>query len=171
MLTNKQLISAQELDALLAKPINASAPVDKYFPLRTFFLALVATAWFIRMVFFTDQVAIDLFSDSAVREAMKPAIYFRGWVVLASYILIFYAYNRKSLISIAFGFLLAGAFFNLISDFTVFYAEKISERDPLVTATLMFRFFIAYLIFLNMRNAKHVPQGFDKWNPLLFLKK
>jgi len=75
-LPRKSLVTANELEALLAKPLTTAGSTDKYFPMRLAILVFFSTIWFIRLTVFTHQIAEDLFSNPAIREYMLPAIYF-----------------------------------------------------------------------------------------------
>lgn len=77
-LPRKSLVTANELEALLAKPLTTAGSTDKYFPMRLAILVFFSTIWFIRLTVFTHQIAEDLFSNPAIREYMLPAIYFRA---------------------------------------------------------------------------------------------
>lgn len=167
------LVTADELEALLVKKnlITADTDVDKYFPLRVFVLSLAAAVWFLRLTFFTDNVAKDLFSNESVQQQMMSALYFRAWVVFFSFALILLAYKSMKYLAICFGIFFIASIFNILSDTSIFYFEKLALRDAQVTFTLLARIFFSYLLFVSMRNANRIPQGNDKWNPFLFLKK
>ena len=67
-LQRKPLVTAHELEALLAKPVSTTFTVDKYFPFRLAILVLFSAIWFVRLTVFTQDVATDLFSNPAVQE-------------------------------------------------------------------------------------------------------
>jgi hypothetical protein len=172
-MSNKPLVTADELEALLVKndAVFTDTDIDKYFPLRVFLFSLGTTFWFLRLTLFTDVVAKDLFSDESTQQQMMTALYFRAWIVFISFTLILLAYKSEKFLAICFGIFFIASVFNILFDVSIFYAEKLAQRDAQVTFTLLIRIFFSYLFFVSMRNANRVPTGRDKWNPFLFLKK
>jgi hypothetical protein len=170
-LTLKPTLSAEELDALLSSPPSDNVKVDAYFPLRIWILVAASAFWFVRLSVFTSEVAADLFSNPAVREFMVPALYFRAWVVIASIVILFWAYKNTKYPAIAFGFMFVASMFNLLFDISIFYAEKLSRQDLQSTFVIASRILFSYMMFVSMRNAQRIPKGNDKWNILLPFKK
>ena len=104
-MNKRQLLSADELEALLARPAQADLSTDKFFPLRLWILVAASAFWFVRLSVFTSEVAADLFSNPAVREFMVPALYFRAWVVIVSITVILWTYKNTKFPAIAFGYI------------------------------------------------------------------
>ena len=169
-LPQKSLVTANELEALLAKPSHTTGSFDKYFPMRLAVLVFFAALWFIRLTVFTHQVAEDLFSNPVVRDYMLPALYFRAWILFLFMAAGLWSYKNGKYPAIIFGLLLVLSLFNLTFDISIFYAEKLTDQDLQVTLVLVGRIFISYILFLSMRRAHLIPKGRDKWNIFLPFK-
>jgi len=167
----RQLLSADELEALLARPAQTDLSTDKFFPLRLWILVAASAFWFVRLSVFTSEVAADLFSNPAVREFMVPALYFRAWVVIVSITVVLWSYKNTKFPAIAFGFIFVASIFNLFFDISIFYTEKLAHQDTRTTLFIAIRIFFSYMLFVSMRNAQRIPKGNDKWNILLPFKK
>ena len=170
-LQRKSLVTAHELEALLAKPVPAPFTVDQYFPFRLAILVFFSAIWFVRLTVFTQDVATDLFSNPAVQEFMMPALYFRAWILFVFISAGVWSYKNGKFPAIVFGLLFALSLFNLLFDISVFYSEKLTHQDAKITFILMGRIFVSYILFLSMRRAHRIPQGRDKWNIFLPFKK
>jgi hypothetical protein len=169
-LPRKSLVTANELEALLAKPLTTAGSTDKYFPMRLAILVFFSTIWFIRLTVFTHQIAEDLFSNPAIREYMLPAIYFRAWILFLFMSAGIWSYKNGKYPAIIFGLMFVLSLFNLIFDISIFYAEKLADQDPKITLVLIGRIFISYILFLSMRRANLIPKGRDKWDIFLPFK-
>jgi hypothetical protein len=167
----KPHLSTDELETLLARPVKEEFTVDSYFPWRVWIIGLAGLIWFIRLTIFTNEIANDLFTNSAVREFLIPALYFRAWIIIVSICFLFWFYKSSRYPAIAFGFLLVASIFNLLFDINIFYTEKLANQDTKTLLFITFRIFITYLLFISMRNAKRIPSGNDKWNLFLPFKK
>ncbi len=163
-LQRKSLVTANELEALLAKPLHLVGSVDNYFPMRLAILVFLSAIWFIRLTVFTHQVAEGLFSDPAVREFMLPELYFRAWILFLFMAAGLWSYKNGKYPAIIFGLLFILSLFNLVFDTSLFYAEKLADQDPKITLVLIVRIFISYILFLSMRRAHMIPKGRDKWH-------
>ena len=170
-LARKPLVTAQELEALLSKPADDTQSVDPYFPLRLAILSLFSIIWFLRLTLFTNEVATDLFSNLDVRNYMMPALYFRAWILFVFMTLGIWSYKNGKYPAILFGLLFVATLFNLVFDVTVFYAEKLGQRDVHITFVIIGRLLISYILFISMRRAHRIPLGRDKWNVFLPFKK
>jgi hypothetical protein len=169
--TLKPNISTDELETFLARPAREEFTVDSYFPLRVWIIGIAGLIWFFRLTVFTNEIATDLFTNSAVREFMVPALFFRAWVIIVSICVLFWSYKSSRYPAIAFGFLLVASIFNLLFDINIFYTEKLANQDTKISLFITFRIFITYLLFISMRNAKRIPSGNDRWNLFLPFKK
>ena len=67
-MNQKQLLSAEELEALLARPVGADLNPEKFFPLRLWIIGIAGFFWFIRLTVFTDEVANGLLEDAEVES-------------------------------------------------------------------------------------------------------
>jgi hypothetical protein len=170
-MNKRQLLSADELEALLARPAQTDLSTDKFFPLRLWILVAASAFWFVRLSVFTSEVAADLFSNPAVREFMVPALYFRAWIVIVSITVILWTYKNTKFPAIAFGFIFVASIFNLFFDISIFYTEKLAHQDTRTTLFIAIRIFFSYMLFVSIRNAQRIPKGNDKWNILLPFKK
>ena len=170
-MNKRQLLSADELEALLARPAQTDLSTDKFFPLRLWILVAASAFWFVRLSVFTSEVAADLFSNPAVREFMVPALYFRAWIVIFSITVILWTYKNTKFPAIAFGFIFVASIFNLFFDISIFYTEKLAHQDTRTTLFIAIPIFFSYMLFVSMRNAQRIPKGNDKWNLFLPFKK
>lgn len=167
----KPHLSTDKLETLLARPVKEEFTVDSYFPLRVWIIGIAGLSWFFRLTVFTNEIATDLFTNSAVREFLIPALYFRAWVIIASICILFWSYKNSRYPAIAFGFMFAASIFNLFFDISIFYTEKLARLDIRTTLFIGMRIFFTYMLFISMRNAKRIPSGNDKWNLFLPFKK
>ncbi len=170
-MTLKPVLTAHELDALLAKPISSEITPDTYFPIRLFIILVLSVIWFVRMTVFTQEMAAELFADPVLRNFITPALYFRAWVLFTFVAVGAWCYHNAKYPALAFGLLFVGSLFNMMFDTTIFYSERIAQQDPLTTLFMMGRLSLTYILFVSMRNAHRIPKGSDKWNVLLPFKK
>jgi hypothetical protein len=170
-LARKPLVTAHELEALLAKPIDDSIKVDPYFPFRLAILTVFSAAWFLRLTLFTSDVASDLFSNPDVRNYMMPALYFRAWILFVFISVGVWSYKNGKYPAILFGLLFVSSLFNLMFDVSILYLEKLAQRDVRITFVIMGRLFVSYILFISMRRAHRIPVGRDKWNVFLPFQK
>ena len=100
----KPLVSAAELDALIMSwGENPTAPpIDKYFPLRFWFLTLVSFSYSMWLLFFTENVAMRMTSDPSEIIRMSRFLYFRGWFILIAIIVGLYSYINNWYLGITF---------------------------------------------------------------------
>jgi hypothetical protein len=170
-LARKPLVTAQELEALLSKPVADTHAVDPYFPFRLAILTFFSAIWFLRLTLFTSEVANDLFSNPDIRDYMMPALYFRAWILFVFMSVGVWSYKNGKYPAILFGLLFVASVFNLMFDVTIFYAEKLAEKDFRITLVILGRLLIAYVLYISMRRAHRIPLGRDKWNLFLPFKK
>jgi hypothetical protein len=170
-LARNPLVTAHELEALLSKPVADTHVVDPYFPLRLAILTFLSALWFLRLTIYTNEVAIDLFSNADVRDYMMPALYFRAWILFVFMSVGVWSYKNGKFPAILFGLLFVASLFNLMFDVTIFYAEKIEQRDARITFVIIGRLLISYILYISMRRAHRIPVGRDKWNIFLPFKK
>lgn len=170
-MSSKPVVTALELDALLAKPNPGGLKVDKYFPMRLWIIVVVSALWLIRLTVFTNEAAKELFTNPAVRDYMMPALYFRAWVLFAFVAAGIWSYANSKYHAITFGLLLVASVFNLIFDLSIFYAERLTVQDPKTTVFILVRVILSYMLYVSMRNSYRIPKGRDKWNIFLPFQK
>lgn len=170
-MAGKPLITANELEALLSKPVEESIDVDPYFPLRLAILIFFSAVWFLRLTLFTNEVATDLFSNTDVRSYMMPALYFRAWILFVVISMGVWSYKSGKYPAILFGLLFVSSLFNLVFDVSVLYLDKLAQRDPRITFVILCRLLVSYILFISMRRAHRIPVGRDKWNIFLPFQK
>lgn len=170
-MARKPLVTAQELEALLSKPVDSTVTVDPYFPLRLALLTFFSAVWFLRLTLFTNAVATDLFSNVDVRNFMMSALYFRAWILFVFMSVGVWSYKSGKYPAILFGLLFVASLFNLMFDATIFYEEKLAQRDVRITFVILGRLLVSYILFISMRRAHRIPLGRDKWNVFLPFKK
>ena len=170
-MNQKQLLSADELEALLSGPAHVDVKPDRFFPLRLWIIGTAALIWFIRLTVFTDDVANSLFANPLVREYMKSALYFRAWIMFAFVFMGFIAYKTGKYPALFFlGMFMVGSV-NFIADMTIFYKDQFANPTIWFNLLLVFRIFMCYLLYVSIRNANRIPLGKDKWNPFLGFQK
>jgi hypothetical protein len=170
-MNKRQLLSVDELEALLARPAQTDLSTDKFFPLRLWLVWIAGLIWFIRLTVFTDEVASSLFTDPLVREYMKSALYFRAWIMFAFMFIGFIAYKTEKYPALFFLAMFTVGSINFIADMTIFYKDQFANPTIGFNLLLVFRFFMCYLMFVSVRNANRIPKGDDKWNPFLPFKR
>ena len=170
-MTPKQHLTAEELEALLARPIHTDYVPDNYFPLRLWIIATAGIFWFIRLTVFTDDVATNLFSDSLVREYMQISLYFSAWIMFAFMFIGMLAYSTGKYPALFFLGMFVVSSVNFIADLTIFYKDQFANPTLGFNLLILFRFFMCYLLFISIRNAKRIPSGLVNWNPFLSVRK
>ena len=170
-MTPKQHLTAEELEALLARPVHTDYVSDNYFPLRLWIITAAGIFWFIRLTVFTDEVAANLFSDSLVKEYMKTALYFRAWIMFAFMFMGMLAYSTGNYPALFFLGMFVVSCVNFIADLTIFYKDQFAHPTLGFNLLILFRLFMCYLLFISIRHAKRIPSGTDKWNPFLAFRK
>lgn len=169
----KPLVSAAELDALIMSwGENPTAPpIDKYFPLRFWFLAPLTLFYGFWLLFFTEQVAHLMTSDPSELIRMGRFLYFRGWFLTAVFIIGVYSYLKNWYMGIVFASLFLVGCVNLVFDLFNIYAEVLSNPTPRVTLMLIARIAGLWFTFLSLKNSSRIPELKDRFNPLLPFRK
>lgn len=172
MKENRPLVSADELEALLSGTASGRASkVDVYFPLRMYFLVLVIGSWVVRLLFFTDEVSVQLTQSAEAAAKLVPYLYFRGWFLVLILCLGIYSYTHNWYPALVSGGLFLSATVNFLFDGFTVYAEALAHPSGKVTFFLLLRFLTMAVIFLQMRNAGRIPPKHERWNLLLAWKK
>lgn len=88
MKQDKPIVSAAELDALIQDwGSMPNQTVDRFFPLRFWFVTLITVFYCVYLLFWTDTVAQRMTSDPAEVVRMGRFLYFRGWFLLVVIVL------------------------------------------------------------------------------------
>lgn len=172
MKNSKSIVSADELEALLSGTGTERAQkVDVYFPLRMYFLVFVIGSWIIRLLFFTDGIAIQLTQSTESAVKLIPFLYFRGWFLVVILFIGIYSYHNNWYPALVGGGLFLSASVNFLFDTFTLYAEVLGISSVKVTLFLLLRFFAMYVVFLQFRNAGRLPLKQERWNLRLAWKK
>lgn len=168
----KPLVSAAELDALIqgwgAIP---NQPIDKFFPLRFWFVVLIAGAYALRLLFFPEAVAARLSSEALEVARLGKFLYFRGWFLVLAMCLATYAYVKNWYLGIIFFCVLLIGGVNFIFDLFNIYAEQLSKPGPMLTLLLLMRLMILWMVYTSLKNVSRLPQGKDRVNIFLPFKR
>ena len=172
MKDNKPLVSADELDALIrdwgAQP-NPS--VDKFFPLRFWFVVFIAGAYAVRLLFFPEVMATKLSSEAIEIARLSKFLYFRGWFLTFAIVLASYAYIKNWYLGIIFFCVLLIGTVNFVFDLFNVYAEQLSKLSPMLTVLLLMRLMVLWMVYMSVKNVSRMPEGRDRINILLPFKR
>jgi hypothetical protein len=168
----QSVVSADELEALLSGAGTArTATIDVWYPLRTVIILLVIVSWIVRLLFFTDQLALTLANGVGDGKQLVPYLYFRGWFLFLICALGVFSYTRGWYPAIVYGGLLLSTTVNFLFDGFTVYAQVLASPAPKITFFLFFRVFALYLLYLHFRNAGRLPPPHERWNIFLPWKK
>lgn len=172
MKENKPLVSAEELNALIGGwGETPDKSVDRFFPLRFWFVVFVAGVFAVRLLFIPGEMAANLYSEPAEVARLTNFLYFRGWFLLCAISVAVYAYINNWYASIMlFCVLLAGCV-NLISDIFSVYADQLKTPTPALTIQLLLRVFVLWLVYISVKNMSRLPERKDRMNIFLPFKK
>ena len=164
----KPLVSADELNALIAGwGETPDKSVDRFFPIRFWFVVFVAGIFVLRLLFTPGEMAAKLSSDPAEVARLTNYLYFRGWFLMCAVAVAFYAYIFNWYASIVFfsGLLIGSA--NLISDLFSVYAEQLRTPTPTLTVQLLVRILVLWLVYVSIKNMSRLPERKDRLNIFL----
>lgn len=170
--TPKQLVSAAELEALMRD--WGAAPnqtVDKFFPLRFWYLVTIGVFYFFWLLFFTNTAVHLMSADPVEMARMGRFLYFRGWFILLILIIGLYAYFKNWYPAIVFGSLFLVACVNFVFDFFNVYANVIANPTPRTTFMFILRLIALWFVYLNIKNSGRLPDIKDRMNLLLPFRK
>ena len=171
MKENKPLVSAAELDALIqgwgAVP---DQPVDKFFPLRFWYLFIIAFAYCVWLLFWTDSAVQRMTSDPSEMLRMGRFLYFRGWFLLIVLSLGCYSYIKDWYPGIVFGSIFLMGCVNFVFDMFNVYTEVIASPTPRLTIMLIVRLIGLWFVYLTVKNSGRIPDLRDRFNILLPFK-
>ena len=164
----KPLVTADELNALIedwgALPYDS---VDKFYPVRFWFLFVLMFGFSAWLLFNTDAVARSLSSQPMEVERIARFLYFRGWFLSVSLLVGTYIYYKNKYLALVLsGMFLVGCV-NFVFDLFNVYAETLSRPTPKHTIGMLLRFVAMWFVYLNIRNASRVPDLQDRFNILL----
>ena len=163
------LVSAMELEALLASSSHPGGdPVDRFYPLRMWFLVLIASGYALAMLMFPHTLASWIAPDNLMTQ-MTRYFYLRGWVQLAALVLGIYAYLRSWYPGLTFGGIALVAFSMLLVDMVIVYPPLLTQPTPMFTALFALRVLGIVTLFLNMLNGQRLPPEAQRLNALLFI--
>jgi len=172
MKKTNSLVSAAELDALIQGwGASPSQSVDRFFPLRFWYLLLIAFFYCIYLLFWTDSVVQRMTSEPAEMVRMGRFLYFRGWFLLIMIMLGLYAYLRSWYPAIVLSGLLLMGCVNFVFDLFNVYAEVIARPTPRVTVLLMLRLTALWFLYLSIKNSSRMPDLKDRMNLWLMFKR
>ena len=165
---NKPLVSAKELDELIAGWGDSSNPisVDKFFPIRIFILFAITSFSAIALLFFTDNIVQILHSDSKV-SYVKNYLYFRGWFLLIFLTIGISSYLSGKYVAINYLVLLILGSMSFISDLFTVYPERLQNITPGFTLILLVRVMLLWFLLLNIKNASRIPERKNRFDVLL----
>lgn len=168
MKENIPLVSARELESLIggwgAVP-NQS--VDKFFPIRFWFVLLVAGAYALRLLFFPEIVAAGLSSEAIEVARLSKFLYFRGWFLIFTICLVSYGYLKNWYLGIIFFCVILVGSVNFIFDLFNIYEEQLAKPTPMLTMLLLMRLMVLWLVYISVKNISRIPEGMDRINILL----
>lgn len=168
--SSSPLVSAIELEALLARPSHPDRdPVDRFYPLRFWFLVLLSTGHALALLVFPHTLA-DWVSAENLQAQMTRYFYLRGWGQLVALVLGFYAYLRNGYPGLTFGGMGLVAFSMLLVDLVLVYPPLLTQPTPLFTLLFALRLLGIVCLFLNMLNCQRLPPAGQRLHPLLFLR-
>lgn len=147
------------------------ASVDRFFPVRFWYLFAITFGYSAWLLFNADGVARMLVSDPIGLERMTRFLYFRGWFLGLLLLTGSYSYYRgKYLALVQMGFFLVCCV-NFVFDMFNVYAEVLARPTPRHTIGMLLRFIAIWFIYLNVRNASRIPDAKVRFNILLPFKR
>lgn len=172
MKDNKPLVSAAELDALIQGwGSTPNQSVDKFFPLRFWYLSVLTLSYCIWLLFWTDTAVQRMTNDPSEMVKMGRFLYFRGWFIALILIAGLYAYFKNWYPAIVFGILFVLACVNFLFDLFNVYVNVIAYPTPRTTLMLIVRLIGLWFVYLNIKNSGRLPEVRDRMNLFLPFKR
>lgn len=168
----KPLVSIAELDALIqgwGSVPNQS--VDKFYPLRFWYLTAITFMYCIWLLFWTDSAVQRMTSDPSDMVRMGRFLYFRGWFIAVLLVLGLSAYLRNWYPSVIFSALFITTCVNFVFDLFNVYGEVIAHPTPRTTLMLILRLMALWFVYLNVKNSSRLPDVKDRLNIMLMFRK
>lgn len=172
MNSNNPLVSAAELEALIKN--WGSIPgksVDKFFPLRSWYLFVIALIYAVWLLFGAESAAQHMTSNAFDADRMVRFLYFRGWFIVVLMIFGCYSYVKNWYPSIVLSCIFLVASVNLVFDMFNVYAAVIAHPSPRITLMLFLRMIALWFLYLGVKNSSRLPDVSDRLNLMLLLKR
>ncbi len=159
------LVTAAELEALIARsgPANAD-PVDRFYPLRVWFLILMTSGYALVLLLFPYTIA-GWIPQENLQPQMTRYFYLRGWGQLLALVLGLYAYLRSWYPGLIFGGMGLVAFSMLLVDLVIVYPPFLARPTPMFTILFALRILGIACLFLNMLNCQRLPPAGQRLHP------
>lgn len=165
---NKPLVSAAELEALIQDWGALAHPkVDRFFPLRFWFLLAIAALYAGWLLFAPDFLPRTLSKDPTEIARLGNFLYFRGWFLVLMITLGVYAYYKNWYLGLIFSAMLLVGSVNFVFDLFNVYAERLSQPTPRLTLMMLLRLTALWFLYLSVKNISRLPAGLDRFNLLL----
>lgn len=172
MRENKPLVSAAELDALIGS--WGSVPgltVDKFYPLRFWYLLAIASGYAISLLFAPELIAKTLSKELIEITRLSKFLYFRGWFLVVMIVLGIYAYYKNWYLGIIFSAMLLLGGVNFVFDLFNVYAERLAQPTPRFTLMMLLRIVALWCVYMCLKNVTRIPDVKDRFNLLLPFKR
>jgi len=168
MKENKPLVSASELDALIIGwGETPSQSVDRFFPLRFWYLFLLTGSYAVWLLFWTDAVVNHMQAGPGDATRMARFLYFRGWFLLTVLAVGAYAYFNDWYFGVVFLGIFLLSCVNFAFDLFNVYGNVIAHPTPRVTIMLLIRMVGMWMTYLCLKNASRLPEVKDRMNIML----
>lgn len=168
------IVSAAELEALISGwGRQGTDDVDRFYPLRMAFLFLAVTGFAMVLLLLPSEVARQVATPGSglSLERATRFFYVRGWVQLLTVLLGLYAYFRAWYPGLVFGALGLTAGVLLVVDLLIIYPPFADGPSVVFTGVIALRLLAVACLFLNMLNGLRLPQGRQRLDLLLFLRR
>ncbi len=173
MTGKKPLLSAEELNALIGSwgADTEEGKIDRMFPLRFWFLALLTLSGGVILLLNADGMAAKLTTDENFIKRLQNMLYFRGWFVCTMVAVGAYVYIKDKYIPLYSLVLLIISIVNFLFDMVVIFPERFGNPTILFTVSLLFRLIAIWCLYSNLRNCNNIPGLKDRFNiKLAFIK-
>jgi len=168
MKNNNQLLSAAELEALIQDwGSTPNQSIDKFFPIRTWYLIGTSLFYVIWILFNSHEVAARLAVEPVEILRISKFLYFRGWFLGVVVCIGLYAYWKNFYPALILSCIFLVGSINFIFDLFNVYAEVLADPTPIVTVGLITRFMALWFVYLSVTNSSRLPDVKDRFNILL----
>ena len=168
----KPLVSAAELEALIQDwGTVPNQSVDRFFPVRFWFLLAIAASYAFWLLFAPDAVARSLSSEPVEIARLSKFLYFRAWFLIFMLSLGLYAYLKNRYLGIIFSVILLIGRVNFVFDLFNVYAERLAQPTPRLTLLMLLRIVALWFVYLSVKNVSRLPPLKDRFNILLPFKR
>ncbi|MSP36036.1 MAG: hypothetical protein EXR25_09905 [Limnohabitans sp.] len=168
MKKDKPLVSFEELNALIGEwGETAHRHVDRFFPIRFWFIAMVALFYGLAILFWPNEYALKLSNDPVEVARLTKFLYFRGWFLICAILIACYSYLNNWYASVVLFCMFLTASVNFVFDLFNLYDAKLATPTPLLTAVLLLRIFLLLLLFVSVKNISRIPEKKDRMNIFL----